>query len=301
MILCDTHADTLYALAMHPGIPCDVTRERAMQGGVSAQTLALYVGASPNLRAIARTFERMLAEAERLERAGWKKITDYRDARAGECAFILSVEGCDLLNGDCALLADWRRMGVRMAALCWNYPNSLAAPAAADPDAPLTAFGKEAVREMARLGIAPDVSHLNARGFWDLMETGTVPLASHSCCHALCPHPRNLTDRQLRALFSAGGYVGVNFYPSFLEPEGDADVDSVCRHVLHMMELGGENHIGFGSDFDGIERKPRGLSGPQDFPALLSALRRHGLTEGQLSALAGENLLRYYDRIDPGK
>lgn len=299
MILCDTHADTLYSLAMHPRRPCDVTRERAQAGGVSVQTFALYVGGSPDRKRIRRAFDRMLAQADALEKGGWRKLGDYRDARDGECAFLLSVEGCDLLEGDLALLSAWRSRGVRMAAVCWNYENSLGVPAVLDQNAPLTPFGRRAVLEMRRLGIAPDASHLSRRGFYDLLELGLAPAASHSCCDALCPHPRNLTDGQLRALFAAGGYVGVNFYPRFLDPSGAADLDTVCRHVLHMMALGGESHIGFGSDFDGIESKPEGLDGPQCFPALLDALAGYGLSDSQLRALAGENLLRYYDRIDP--
>ena len=116
---------------------------------------------------------------------------------------------------------------------------------------------------------------------------------------ALCNHRRNLTDDQLKALFSAGGYVGVNFYPHFLREDGKAGIEDVCDHVMHMLSLGGEDHVGFGSDFDGIEVKPEGLNGPQDFPSLLSALRARGLSEAQLEKIAGKNLLCYYDRIDP--
>ena len=299
VILCDTHADTLYVRAMHPERPCDVTKEKAARGGVSVQTLALYVGGSPALPDIARAFAGMFAQAEALEASGWKRIGDYRDAREGECAFLLSVEGCDLLGEDPSLLSLWRKKGVRMAALCWNYENALGTPAVRDQDAPLTPFGREAVKEMLRLGIAPDVSHLNRRGFRDVTDMGIAPIASHSCCAALCPHPRNLTDDQLKALFSAGGYVGVNFYPLFLDARGRAGLDTVCRHVLHMLDLGGEGRVGFGSDFDGIEKKPRGLAGPQDFPALLRALEKRGVTGDLLRGIAGENLLRYYDRIDP--
>lgn len=299
MILCDTHADTLYARARHPGADYDVTLPRLRQGGVCVQTLALYVGGSPELPHIAQVFSAMEREAEAFRDEGLMRLDDYRDAREDQNAFVLSVEGCDLLAGDLSGLAAWRKMGVRMAALTWNYENCVATPASVDDDSPLKPFGREAVKEMRRLGIAPDTSHLNRRGFFDLLEMGVVPLASHSCCAALCSHRRNLSDDQLRALFQAGGYVGVNFYPRFLREEGQAGIQDVCAHVLHMMELGGEEQIGFGSDFDGIEIKPAGLSGPQDFPALLSALKAHGLTEKQLRGIAGENLLRYYDRIDP--
>lgn len=301
MILCDTHADTLFSRGMRPerSAACDVTMNKLMQGGVSVQTLALYVGGKSDLSHVAAVFESMFTALEQIRREGWQQLSDYRDAREGESAFILSVEGCDLLDGNLSMIEDWRKMGVRMAALTWNHENCVATPAALGPDKGLKPFGREAVKEMQRLGIAVDTSHLNVRGFYDLLEMGIVPLASHSCCSALCDHKRNLTDQQLKDLFSAGGYVGVNFYPHFLRKDGKAAVSDVCDHILHMMEMGGEKHIGFGSDFDGIECKPDGLSGPQDFPALLSALKDRGLSDSQIRGIAGENLLHYYDRIDP--
>ena len=299
MILFDTHADTLYKRACHPEEALDVTPDRLSQGGVTVQTMALFVGGSPKLKDIAAAMDRMWALGEKLPEEGIKQVTDYRDAKEGERAFIYSIEGCDLLENGLEQLEAWRKKGVRMAALTWNYENCVGTPAKKDAFSPLKPFGREAVKEMARLGIAPDTSHLNERGFYDLLEMGIVPLASHSCCRALCGHSRNLTDDQFKALFQAGGYVGINFYPSFLSEDGNADLDTVCDHALHMISLGGENHIGFGSDFDGIERKPQGLSGPQDFPALLNALRRRGVTESQIEAMAGKNLMAYYDRIDP--
>ena len=301
MILCDTHADTLHRMACYadPGGECDVTLEKLRKGGVTVQTLALFVGGRPDLDSIAKDFLAMWRQADLLEAQGWKKLTDYRDCKENEVGFVLSVEGCDLLNGDLALLESWRSRGVRMAALTWNYENCVGTPAKISKDAPLKPFGREAVREMARLGIAPDVSHLNERGFYDLLEMGAVPLASHSCCAALCPHFRNLTDDQLKALFQAGGYVGVNFYPEFLDASGQADLNRVCDHVLHMLDMGGEGKIGFGSDFDGIDCKPEGLSGPQDMLRLLETLENRGVTGDLLRGIAGNNLLRYYDRIDP--
>ena len=299
MILMDTHADTLYRRACHPGEALDVTPEKLRQGGVSVQTMALFVGGSPALEDIEKAFRAMWAEGEKLPREGLKHLTDYRDARDGESAYIYSVEGCDLLAGRMELLQDWRKKGVRMAALTWNYENCVGTPAKLDAAKPLSPFGREAVREMARLGIAPDTSHLNRRGFYDLLEMGVLPLASHSCCHALCGHCRNLTDDQLKALFQAEGYVGVNFYPYFLRQDGKATLDDVCDHVIHMLEMGGEGKVGFGSDFDGIECKPQGLSGPQDFPALFAALRSRGVDDGLIEGLAGKNLMAYYDRIDP--
>lgn len=300
MFLCDTHADTLFGRAMRPGQKdFDVTYDKLKKGGVTVQTLALFVGGSPEKEKVALVFDKMYAALEEIKQEGWKQLFDYRDGIEGESAFVLSVEGCDLLDGDLSMIGEWRKKGVRMAALTWNHENSVATPAAFGPKKGLKPFGREAVKEMQRLGIAVDTSHLNVQGFYDLLEMGIVPLASHSCCTALCDHKRNLTDRQLKDLFAAGGYVGVNFYPHFLKNDGKAGLSDVCDHILHMMEMGGEKQIGFGSDFDGIEVKPEGLSGPQDFPALLSALADRGLTQSQIAGIAGENLLRYYDRIDP--
>ena len=307
MYLCDTHADTLYRRFEEgkksgwSSASCDITGEKLRQGHVTVQTMALFVGGSPDLRDIASAFEGMWLEGERLEKEGLRRVLDYRDGVEGESAFIYSVEGCDLLKDRPELLENWRTRGVRMAALTWNYENCVGTPAKIDADAPLKPFGREAVREMVRLGIAPDASHLNERGFWDLLEMGVAPVASHSCCRALCGHCRNLSDDQLKALFQAGGYVGVNFYPYFLNDQGRADLDTLCDHVVHMLELGGENHVGFGSDFDGIECKPKGLSGPQDFPALLKRLSQRGLDESLIARLAGKNLLAYYDFFDPRK
>lgn len=302
MILCDTHADTLYALAhskrARPWL-VDVSLERLRRGRVSAQTLALFVGGKADLALMRDLFARMFSVVDTLKKNGWTQLFDYRDAKEGTSGFVLSVEGCDLLADGAEQLAAWRKRGVRMAALTWNHENCVATPASIDAERGLKPFGREVVREMQRLGMAVDTSHLNVRGFYDLLEMGIVPLASHSCCTALCEHPRNLTDDQLRALFSAGGYVGVNFYPRFLKKEGSAGIADICDHLIHMLEMGGEGKIGLGSDFDGIEIKPSGLVGPQHLPALLEALQKRGLDAALVRGIAGENLLHYYDRIDP--
>ncbi len=298
MLLFDTHADTLFRLCFPYGEneEMDVTREKLLKGGVSVQVMAMFVGRS-DLPSIQIAFDKMLAKKEELKQNGFRQVDDLKEAKDGEAAFMLSVEGCDLLDGHGEMIAEWRKQGVRMAALTWNYENCVATPASRDATTGLKPFGREAVREMQRLKMAVDVSHLNEKGFYELLEMGVIPLASHSCCRKLCDHVRNLTDDQLKALFSAGGYVGVNFYPAFLRKDEKAGISDVCDHVMHMLEMGGEGKIGFGSDFDGIEMKPEGLMGPQDFPKLLDALRRRGLDEKMIRGIAGENLLQYYDRI----
>ena len=299
MILCDTHCDTLYALATRPGQATDVTMERLQKAGVSLQTLALYVGGNPKKEDVQVLFDNMLRVFDRLKDQGWQQATDPREAEEGKVKVMLSIEGCELLEDGLETIGRWRDRGVRMAAITWNYENGLGTPAKLNATEGLKPYGRQAVREMARVGMAPDTSHLNERGFWDILEMGVVPLASHSCCKALCGHCRNLSDEQLKALFAAGGYVGLNFYPWFLSDDGKCTLDTLCDHVIHMLELGGEGRIGFGSDFDGIEEKVPSLESPLDVPALIAALERRGVTGDILEGIAGKNLLSYYDRFDP--
>lgn len=299
MLICDTHCDTVFALTVRPDRPCDVTLERLEKAGISLQTLALYVGPSPKKEDVSALFDGMMRTFGHLKQAGWTQAMDPREAEEGKVKVMLSIEGCEILEGSLEKVATWREQGVRMAAITWNYENALGTPAKLNATDGLKPYGRQAVREMARAGMAPDTSHLNEKGFWDILEMGIVPLASHSCCRALCGHCRNLSDEQLKALFSAGGYVGLNFYPWFLADDGRCTLDTLCDHVLHMLELGGEGMIGFGSDFDGIEQKVPGLESPLDVPALLSALQRRGVTGDTLAGIAGQNLLRYYDRFDP--
>ena len=111
---------------------------------------------------------------------------------------------------------------------------------------------------MNDLGMLVDVSHLAKKSFWDVLKVTNKPIiASHSCCEALCSHPRNLDDQQLKAIAENEGVVGINFYPGFLkEGQDPATIDDVIKHIIHVAEVIGCEYIGLGSDFDGIE-KPR--------------------------------------------
>lgn len=298
MLIADTHADTLYRLAAHPGDACDITPERLRRGGVNLQTLALFVGGKPDRESIGRMMDASYRKIALFQDVGVRQLLDPRDAREGETAFMLSVEGCDLLADDLRLIERWRGMGVRIAALTWNHVNACGTPAMKG-DERLPAFGARAAKALQAAGIAVDVSHLCEKAFYDLLDLGLTPMASHSCCRALCDTPRNLTDAQLKALFAAGGYVGVNFYPWFLRGGVSATLEDIAAHIEHMLSLGGEDHIGFGSDFDGIEVKPDGLQSPADLPRLIDCLRGRGIAPSQIEKIAGRNLPAYFDRVFP--
>ena len=210
---------------------------------------------------------------------------------------MLTIEGCEAFGGDVAQVDHFADLGVRMAALVWNNENGVAHPAITGSNEGLTPLGWDIVRRMRNRHMAVDVSHLNERGFYDLLDGEAPPLASHSCARALCNHPRNLTDHQLRCLFEAGGYVGVNFYPLFLSNDAQADLNRVIDHIAHICDLGGEAHVGLGSDFDGIDSWPNGLRNAGDIPALLDGMRRRGFDETLVEAVAGLNFKHYLERI----
>lgn len=205
----------------------------------------------------------------------------------------------------------------------------------AGPDVPagLSRLGREVVARMNDLGMLVDLSHAGERSFYDALDASTRPvMASHSGCRALHDHPRNLTDDQLRSLAENGGVVGIVFYPPFLDAEScreaecvrasaeyrslvgsnDAElflrqgellrsrvqpmgIERVCDHVLHACEVAGPEHVGIGSDFDGIEWAPAGLEDASCYPLLAAALRERGLVEADVLAVLGGNMRRVFD------
>lgn len=300
MLIADTHSDTLFSMnvAMAKESELCITPKRLRQGGVGLQTFALWsgpMGRNGDFDAIANA---EMKAALKLEAAGLRRVDDPSQAKDGECCFMLSLEGCELFERGLTSVEAWREKGIRMGALVWNNPNAIAFPAKGGSTQGITAFGIRIVKEMQRVHMAVDTSHLNEAGFYDLFaKTDVPPMASHSCCRALCDHFRNLTDDQLRLMIREGGYVGVNFYPYFLDKEGHADVETVVNHIDHICQMGGEKCVGFGSDFDGIECTPKGLEHPGKIGALIDALRRRGYAEEAIEGIAGQNLLAYFQRI----
>ena len=300
MYIADTHSDTLYAMGVQHA-PADrlmITPERLRQGGVTLQVFALWTGGKGNKGDVAGIVQAELSQVPGLIAAGLRQVTDPADARDGEQCFMLSVEGGEVFEPGLHTVQLYRDKGVRMAALLWNNENNLGYPAKSGDKRGLTDYGLQVAREMQRVGMAVDVSHLNEAGFYDLFaKTDRPPMASHSCCRALCNHFRNLTDEQLRLMIREGGFVGVNFYPHFLSEDGKADAALVARHIDHICQLGGAEIVGFGSDFDGIETTPDNVRHPGDIPNLLDELRRLGYDDAALAGIAGENLKRYFARI----
>ena len=189
----------------------------------------------------------------------------------------LSIENASALGGDLDNIGYFKSRGVEMMSLTWNGENDLASGVNAKGG--LKPLGRQAVREMARLGIIVDVSHLNERSFYEVCLIDSIKVvASHSNCYDICKHRRNLKKWQIKEIISRGGLIGLNFYPLFLGT-GQPDVFGKIRdNIEYLLSLGGGNNIAFGSDFDGAEMSPQ-LDGIDKIGELYNYLLSSGLSE----------------------
>ncbi len=198
---------------------------------------------------------------------------------------VLSLEGGEVVE----TLEDLdylKSRGILMIAPTWNYKNQLACGVLEKKDTGLTEFGKKAVRRMNDLGILIDVSHLSEKSFWDVAEISTKPIcASHSNSRSITDNPRNLTDEQFCKIRDMEGCVGINFYPPFL----GNDLKCIIDHIDRFLALGGEENIGIGSDFDGVDCLPCGINGCQDMEKMIKMLP---YSEKIRKKIAYENFLR---------
>ena len=266
MRLFDLHCDTLYECytkkqnLLKNRLQLDLMR--GLRGGEGwAQVFAVWMpdtlrgqAAYAQCLAIlgfAREQERLYGGQMRLARTA----EDIRDAVASRrCAALLSIEGGSALAGRLEALEQFAACGVRMITVTWNGENELGCGSGCGKPDGLTAFGKQAVRRMGEWGIIPDVSHLNQRGFWDVLENTEGPVvASHSLSAAVHPHPRNLSDEQFTALAERGGLVGLSLCGEHL---GGQSLDQLERHLDHYLSLGGERAVAFGCDLDGTALPP---------------------------------------------
>lgn len=214
----------------------------------------------------------------------------------GKVAAFLSVEGAELLDCSQEGLRKAYAMGVRAVNLTWNHPNVLSGTNAADVGRGLSDRGRSFVREMNRLGMLVDVSHLSDPGFWDVVDVTTSPvIASHSDSRACHFHTRNLTDAQFTAIINLQGAVGLNLCVDFLGQ--GATVDTVVRHLEHFLDLGGEDTVALGGDWDGIDQMPREIEDVRGWAVLYRRLEELGYGAELLDKLFYKNLMRVVKRV----
>ena len=236
----------------------------------------------------------MAADTEGVEIA-FTPADILRHKREGLRSLMMAIENGYAIGEDIGNVERFRRMGVVYMTLCHNGDNNLCDSAVRTQHEHngLSDFGREVIYEMNRTGMMVDLSHAGEQTFFDAIGVSDIPpVCSHASSRALCNHPRNLTDEQLLALANMGGVAQVTFYPGFLcEREEDANIEDAVRHLLHMIDVAGIDHVGVGSDFDGDGGVP-GLAHAGELPNLTKRLISEGLTTDDLRKIWGGNFLR---------
>jgi len=361
-IAIDMHADTAQRLLDEN---VDLQQElsdghfdavRAKAGGLDAQFFSIWVepqlfGAT-GVRAMKRADDQIAAVRELAEKhpETWALATSADDIRAasaaGKMAALLGLEGGYAIDERLENVQRYYDLGVRYLSPAWSVSTSWAGSSGDEIGRTrgLNEFGKSVVREMNRLGMMVDVSHVSDPTFWDIVNTSTAPVvATHSACRAIADVPRNLTDEMIRALAHTGGVVNVIFYPEHLEPgwsqkkkqvdaeiatmvqdasaaePGDAvhkklardrvrqreyakrlppvTVARIVDHIVHIVKLVGVDHVGIGSDFDGVQITTTGLATVAELPNLTKELLRRGYSETDVNKILGGNMLRVLDAM----
>jgi membrane dipeptidase len=361
-IVVDLHADTTQRMLDEK---VDLTQRlrdghvdsvRAMEGGLDAQFFSIWV--EPELYgaggpgAIKRADDQIAAVRALGEKHPemWELAVSAADVRriaaSGRLAALLGLEGGYAIDERIENVERYYKLGVRYMSPAWTVSTSWAGSSGDDigKTRGLNEFGKQVIREMNRLGMMVDVSHVSDKTFWDIVATSTKPvIATHSACRAIANAPRNLDDEMIRALAKTGGVVCVIFYPPFLEPgysekkdevdrqiaglvkqasdeeKGDVahkklardrvrreefakrlppvSVARVVDHIDRIVKLVGIDHVGIGSDFDGIQATVSDLASVADLPNLTRELLRRGYSEADVDKILGGNVLRMMEEV----
>ena len=225
---------------------------------------------------------------------------DLRRLKAeGKLAIMRGIENGYAVGRDLSNVERFRRRGVVYMTLCHNGDNDICDSAARtnNEHGGLSTFGREVVREMNRVGMMVDLSHGGLRSFYDALELSSVPIVcSHASCRALCDHPRNLDDEQMKALAAKDGVMQVTLYPGFLRLNGEATILDAMAHLDHAVEVMGIDHVGLGSDFDGDGGVP-GLANASEVINYTRQLLRRRYSVEQIQMLWGGNFLRVMEKV----
>lgn len=314
MFICDCHCDTLtelynknaslYENEQH----FDIKRQIALGGGL--QFCAIYVPTEVfryqgGLRYTLCLLDKYNQEIKKLHENGIDVLQVRTAEDAGnvlkhKAATLLAIEEGGAIDSSLEALRCLYELGVRAMTLTWSNRNDIADGINEEATGSgLTLFGKQVVAEMNRLGMLVDVSHISTAGFWSVIETSTKPIiATHSNAKSLCSHPRNLNDEQIKALAQNGGLAGITFAGQFLEEDWrNACIESVYKHIDYMLNLiGNDDHIGFGSDFDGISHPPYNIQGVQDYKPLIEYLSKY-YSDETINKITHQNVINLLQKV----
>jgi len=216
----------------------------------------------------------------------------------GRKSIMLGIENGLALNGQIQNLSRFAQRGIVYMTLCHNGDNDICDSArGSQTHNGVSAFGQDVIREMNRLGIMVDLSHASEKSFYDALEISQQPIVcSHSSCRALCDHPRNLTDEQMRALAAKGGVMQITLYHGFLAADGEATVCDALKHLEHAIDVMGIDHVGIGTDFDG-DGGVRGMADASEVINFTRQLLARGFSEGDIRQIWGGNFLRVMELV----
>jgi membrane dipeptidase len=361
-IIVDMHADTTQRLVDEN---VDLQKQladghldavRAKEGGLDAQFFSIWVDPDLFGGGGATAVKRADIQIEAVRNLAtkhpetWELATTADDVRriaaSGKIAALMGLEGGYAIDNKIENVERYYKLGVRYLSGAWSVSTDWAGSSGDEVGKTrgLTDFGKQVIREMNRLGMMVDVSHLSDKAFWDIVNTSTKPvIATHSGCRAITNVPRNLTDDMIVALAKTGGVVNVIFYPEHIEPgysakkkkvdseiaalvqqASDAEPGSAAQkklardrmrareylkrlppisvarivdHIDHIVKLVGIDHVGVGSDFDGIQAVPADLSSVADLPNLTKELIKRGYSEDDIDKILGGNMLRVMEEV----
>ncbi len=331
----DLNSDTR---TLTPPLHTDIPRLR--QGRLGAQFWSVYVPAAlKGPDATRATFEQI--DLTRRMIAAYPQTFEFADSaddivrihRQRRIASMFGMEGGEAINNNLALLREFRAAGVLYMTLTHSQNTDWVDSATATPQhGGLSPFGEDVIREMNRVGMLVDLSHVSADAMRDALRVSTAPVIfSHSSAFGVTPHPRNVPDDVLELVRANGGVVMVNFFPAFTStevwqwgsrrsaeearlralnpatpaavtagvaawveanPRPSIDVGVIADHIEHIARVASRDNVGIGSDFDGIPWLPEGLDGVEDYPNLFVELMRRGWSDRDLAKLAGGNVLR---------
>lgn len=318
---------------------------RMKRGGLNALFFSIYMpGTVTGAQAVDASIQRIaavhkLAEDLSDQVALCTTAEEIRRARReGKIAALMGMEGGHMINNSLAVLRMYARLGVRYLTLTHSVNTDWADSSGDVPKHNgLTEFGREVVRELNRLGVMVDISHVSDQTFWDALQVSRAPMiASHSSCRALSGHARNLTDEMIRALASRGGVIHINYLDQFVDnelyqyykqaqplvdelrkrypnredserrrqeivrqfgPLPGVSWEKIIEHIDHVVRLVGPDHVGLGSDFDGATM-PQGMEDVSQLPKITEALLRKGYAEQDIRKILGENTLRVLEEVE---
>ena len=283
---------------------CELLASKMEEGGLDSSIMVAYLpqGARDEASLAAATakaddilarIDKMVEEAQGVELARTPHDL-YALKREGKHAIMKGIENGYAIGRDISNVERFRRKGVVYMTLCHNGDNDICDSASKTENEHngVSPFGEKVIREMNRTGMMVDLSHGGEKSFYDAIEISNLPIVcSHSSSRALCNHPRNLTDDQLRALARKGGVAQVTFYKGFLREEGTATLLDAMEHLEHMIAVAGVEHVGIGSDFDGDGGVP-GIASASEMINITRLLLHKRYSENDLSLIWGGNFLR---------